>query len=263
MAPVSNIILFGETGSGKSSIVNMIAERTLANMSSGATGCTFQNAQYQIDIKGTPFNVYDTAGLNEGEAGKVPKQEAVVQLYKLICSLSDGLSLLVFCMRGPRIKDAAHKNWRLFHEIFCRKQVPIVIAITGLEQEASMDDWWYRNKGAFQEYGMNPSGHACITATQGKQKKSGAYMLSEEYEESKLKVWNLIRANYLERPWIVEKIEWFSNIVTTSYSTDWLCRTTEHSDVRREAGTVVKDLVERCEMSPEEAQALAEKLEGL
>lgn len=91
---------------------------------------------------GTPFNIFDTAGLDEGDAGTVPKQDAIIQLYKLIDSLDAGVSLLIFCMRGPRIKDAAYKNWRFFHEIVCRRQVPIVVAITGLEQEPDpMDNW--------------------------------------------------------------------------------------------------------------------------
>ena|ERR1700722_730685 len=252
MAPGLNIILFGETGCGKSSIVNMIAEQELAPMSNGAAGCTFRSVPYQVDIMGMSYTIYDTAGLDEGESGNVPKEEAIIQLYKLLCSLKDGVSLLIFCMRGPRIKDAVYKNWRLFHEIICQKQVPIAIAITGLEDEDSMDEWWYKNKGVFQGYGMNPCGIACITATRGK-KKSGVYRLSEEYEESKKKVWKLIRAHHLEKSWNMEKIEWFSDIVITSYTSDWCRRIKEHREVHREEGAVINELVRRCGMSPAEA----------
>ncbi|EGO19600.1 hypothetical protein SERLADRAFT_402103 [Serpula lacrymans var. lacrymans S7.9] len=248
---IPNIILFGSTGSGKSSIVNMIADspadRPIANMSSGATGCTFKSDKYQCRILGSLFNIYDTAGLDEGGTGTVPREDAIVQLYQLIRKLDTGVSLLVYCMRAPRIQDSAHKNWKLFYEVFCREKVPIVIIITGLEHEDPMDDWWDRNKGAFQRNEMRPSGFACTTATRGKRKQSGKYQLEEEYSESQEKVWKLIKYNHLEEPWKVEKIEWFT------YMMRCLKR-------HKEAGPPIHQLVTRCEMTEEEAIQLANKL---
>ncbi|KAF5378186.1 hypothetical protein D9615_007550 [Tricholomella constricta] len=260
MAPTPNIILFGESGSGKSSIVNMIAQRHLATVSSSVNGCTFTSARYTIDFLDTKFNVYDTAGLDEGEAGTVPKQKAIVQLFRLLKSLDTGVNLLVFCMRGPRIKEAAHKNWRLFHEIICRRQVPIILAVTGLEQETDMDDWWVRNKGAFQRYEMYPQGVACITATRGKLLKSGAHRLDEEYEESMKKMRKLIESQCREQPWAVQPIEWFRDIVTVSYESRYLRDPIEHRHVRTVAGSAIEELVKRCEMSEAEARNLGEML---
>jgi len=259
MAPTPNIIFFGESGSGKSSIINMIAESELATVSSSVNGCTFTNTRYPVVIRGTNFNVYDTAGLDEGDNGTVPKQQAIIQLFRLLKSVDTGVNLLVFCMRGPRIKEAAHKNWRLFHEVICRRQVPIVLVITGLEQEADMDDWWVRNKGAFQKYGMHPQGAACITAIRGKRLKSGAYAFEEEYEESKAKVWNLLRTQSLAQPWKVQPIEWFRDIIHSTYSTRW-CRTTEHQHVETVAGSAIQELVSRCEMTKDDAKKLGEAL---
>lgn len=258
MPPVPNIILFGESGSGKSSIINMIAERTVATISSGARGCTFQSARHLIHIEGFPYHIYDTAGLDEGDTGTVPKNDAIVQLFRLLKSLETGVNLLVFCMKGPRIKEAGHKNWRLFYEIICRRQVPIVIAITGLELESNMDDWWLRNKGAFQEYGMFPQGVACITATRGKRMRSGVYMLDDEYEESKEKVWKLFSTHHLTTPWKVLPVEWFSTIIVTTYSTRWggLCPPKEHRTPQEVAGPGIQELVNRCEMSQEDAAQL-------
>lgn len=46
-----------------------------------------------------------------------------------------------------------------------------------------MDQWCHTNVVAFREHGMLPSGVACITATMGKQEKSGEYTLQIEYNE--------------------------------------------------------------------------------
>ncbi|KAF8970952.1 P-loop containing nucleoside triphosphate hydrolase protein [Flammula alnicola] len=128
MASPHNIIVFGESGAGKSSIVNMLVGSDVAKISSLATGCTFESNPYDFNIEDVLFKIHDTAGLDEGEAGRVPKIEAIVQLWKLLRDLKDGVSLLIFCMRAPRMKDSPKNNWSLFHDILCQKKVPIVIA---------------------------------------------------------------------------------------------------------------------------------------
>jgi 50S ribosome-binding GTPase len=263
MPPTPNVILFGESGSGKSSIVNMVAESPLAVVSSSVNGCTFASARYTVNIQGSTFNIYDTAGLDEGDNGTVPKNDAIVQLFRLLKSLDTGVSLLVFCMRGPRIKEAAHRNWRLFHEIICRNKVPIIMAITGLEQEEVMDEWWVRNKGAFQKYGMNAQGVGCITATRGKLSRSGGHRFDEEYEESREKMWRLLRAHHLETPWRMEPIEWFSTIVNVTYESrlcSFLFGMKEKRTVETVVGPGIRQLVDRCEMTEEEARKLGEML---
>ena len=264
MFPIPNVVLFGETGSGKSSIINMISESQVAAVSSGVRGCTFHSARYTVKVHGQPFNVYDTAGLDEGDSisGTVPTNEAVVQLFRLLKSLDTGVNLLVFCMRGPRIKDTAHKNWRLFHEIVCRRRVPIVLAITGLEQEEVMDEWWIQNRGAFQRYGMFPQGVACITATRGRRLGSdgGGYRLDEEYEESKRKMWGMLRAHCLQVPWRVKPVEWFSTVVDVWWEERMCHSPREHRSVRQVVGPGIEELVNRCEMSEDEAKMLGDML---
>src|SRR5258706_15773249 len=98
-----NVILFGESGSGKSSLVNMIVGKNVAKVSGSADGCTFKNEAFPAAINGTTFMIYDTAGLNEGDQGRVPHWNAIEELYTLIRQL-DSVSLLIYCMRG-RVKE--------------------------------------------------------------------------------------------------------------------------------------------------------------
>jgi hypothetical protein len=154
------------------------------------------------NVAGSTFHIYDTAGLNEGEKGRVPSTEAIVQLYSLLQSLDTGVNLLVFCMRGPRLKSVAHHNWRFFHDIVCQHKVPIVLAITGLEHEVVMDDWWQDNKSAFQEQGLLPNGVACITAIKGKNNAFEA-----EYEESRVKMHRVLTECAFRRPWKAKPVE--------------------------------------------------------
>jgi len=198
-----------------------------------------------------------------GDQGRVPKNEAIVQLFTLIKRLEDGVSLLVFVMRG-RIKESTISNWRLFQEVICKSQVRTVIVITGLEGEDDMDDWWFNNKEAFRGYGIRPDGHACITATRGRRRPSGVFTLQEEYDESKHKVERLIRSTFLQSPWKMDTITWFTKILTTEVVLFrlffWKLWTTT-----RKIGEIrgaVNDLVDRCGMSRGDAEALAKLLEA-
>ncbi|KIJ06753.1 hypothetical protein PAXINDRAFT_40970, partial [Paxillus involutus ATCC 200175] len=243
-----NVIIFGETGAGKSSVVNLLAEADVAKISSTSMGCTFQSSSYPVIITGSLFTIFDTAGLNEGDPKTMNKSNAIRQLYQLITSLKGGVSLLLFCMRAPRIRESHVQNWRLFHEMICAEKVPIAIIITGLEnEEGSMDNWWVKNRDNFEHHGMRPAGHACVTATKGKKKGDNQYLFAEEYAESREKVQKLIVKCALQKPWAVPKIRWF-------VETGILCFKNEIM------GKEVFQMMERCGMSEEDAKELAREL---
>jgi hypothetical protein len=283
MAPTTryNIVLFGETGAGKSSIINMLCGSVKATVSSGATGCTLSSTGYEGSIGNQPFMFWDTAGLNEGDVGRVPDMKAVVSLYGLLHKLEGGVSLMVFCMKAPRVTEAGRKNWDLFCNLLCQCQVPVVLAITYLDQE-DMGSWWSENESHFVENGIAPSkivyrqypctlegseaaktnaGAACITATKGKLRKSGQYALEEEYEESCWKLKKLVFESHLPEPWKAEPVKWFQGIVREVRSGHWLCPDVRHvTDYL--PGQGVYKLMERWGMkSEEEAMNLAKAIE--
>lgn len=161
---------------------------------------------------------YDVWMLNEGEGGRVPSNDAIAKLYKLLLRLEDGVSLLVFCVR-PRVQGSTRINWTLFYEIICQKKVPIVIVVTGLENEDSMDSWWDNDENwdEFCKRELQPVGHACITATKGKLRRNGRHVFHEEYNKSIAKVKTLIQRHHKDFPWQVKKVEWLRNIYETTY----------------------------------------------
>lgn len=200
-------MIFGETGTGKSSLINMLSDEEVATTSNSAVGCTFESACYSVPINGVPYTLWDTAGLNEGDAGSVPADQALHHLRDLVDKLKDGLSLLVYCIRGSRYRDIVKVNYDLFTEIICQGEVPVVIVITGLENEANMEDWWVENKKEFGQRNLRFEGHACVTTSKGKRN-----MFEEEYEESKGTVRRLIQECCPDKAWVVDSNEWFNRI---------------------------------------------------
>lgn len=256
-----NIIIFGETGVGKSSLVNLIAGTDVAATDSGSAGRTFQSSAYDVFINDTTFKVHDTAGLDEGQGGSVGNQRAIVQLYELLRKLEDGVSLLVFCMR-PRVKGSCTRNWLLFWDIICQRRVPILLAVTGLEFEEDMDAWWGRNQENFAIKEMYPTGVVCITATRGKRRRDGTFSLDDEYEISTEKVRKAIKTLYRREPWKVERAEWFKTIVEVSVNVQ-KGKKEEIRNCRTEFGSATRELIDRKLMTKEEAEELAHALKDI
>lgn len=271
-----NILFFGETGVGKSSIINMLLGSDKAKVSNDAAGCTATTTSYAGEIMGEQYYFWDTIGLNEGEKGTMPDTKAASTLYHHLRDLSKsgGVSLLVFCMRGPRVTAAGHKNWVLFRDIICGGKVPSVIAVTHLDAE--LDTWWSKNENAFHTYQIFPDrqvrrypggthvhadkGVACITATRGVLKR-GYYTLEEEYDESTIKLKRLVYESHLAIPWKVNAVAWFQDVVVKIDRTFLLRWMGPIEKVERVTGRGIFKMMELWDVSEEEAKNIAKTLE--
>ncbi|KAI6026371.1 P-loop containing nucleoside triphosphate hydrolase protein, partial [Pisolithus microcarpus] len=220
-----NIILFGETGVGKSSVINLIAGRPVAKVSPDADGCTMNSTDYQFTIGSRKITIWDTVGLEEPQMGA----------HGLIQKLSNagGVDLLLFCIRGNRITATTQSNYRLFYEVLCDKQVPIALVITHLEREHRMEDWWTRNEGSILRYGIKCAGHACVTGITDK---------AEKFRESRDAISSLLslhdnrgRFTMPQEPWFIRLLEHLASL---------------------------RILTKRCGLDVETAQRLAGQLRG-
>ncbi|OJA08384.1 hypothetical protein AZE42_01022 [Rhizopogon vesiculosus] len=230
----------------------MIAGAELARISNGATGCTFDYHCYILPVHGRNFKFFDTAGLNEGEMGTVERSVAIAQIYKLITRLGGGINLLMFCMRGPRIKHATYQNWKIFHEILCKKQVPTVLVVTGLEHEENLNEWWWKNRETFEHQGIRPDDTVCIIATRGKLIRRGRRMFDDDYEQSLAKIQNLILNRVLLRPPFVNKTKWFYEVIRRFFFFFQWTTIRKAKDIQK--------IADACGMSKEETARLKQEL---
>jgi hypothetical protein len=205
-----NFIVFGEMGVGKSSLINLIAGKTLAKSSSGLKSCTLESTEYTIALSEPQLNVklFDTVstqivptcgyaksrpiqvGLNNATMNDKSYLDALVKAHKLVASLQSqgGVHGLLFCIKGgSRILESTQQNYRLFHEFLCQEKVPLALVITNLEQEENMDDWWTNNQNDIKEYGIAPVTQVCITTTRGLKNAC-----EDKYSESRKKVCDML-----------------------------------------------------------------------
>ncbi|KAG2050384.1 hypothetical protein BDR06DRAFT_1023241 [Suillus hirtellus] len=170
MAPASltqNIVIFGESGAGKSSVINLMAGQQIARTSPDLHRSTLHWTEYQITFEdGTQYSVFDTVGLEEPHLQTGECLSAITNAGDLINALNKrgGVNLLLFCIRGGRIMADMQGNYRLFFEFFCEEKVPLALVITHLEKETRMEDWYTRNRNSLEKYNIRSAGHACIVA---------------------------------------------------------------------------------------------------
>ncbi|TFK17259.1 hypothetical protein FA15DRAFT_711002 [Coprinopsis marcescibilis] len=253
-----NIVLFGESGVGKSSIVNLCLGRDVAATSSAAQGCTFKSTSYDGTFDNLRVRLWDTIGLNEGDQGTVDTAKAAAELYSLLKSLVSGVSLLVFCMRAPRVTKAAAINYKLFNEVICRKQVPTIIVINGLENETGpggMEGWWERNKTTFLKHGMMPDDAVGITSI-----NTPHYFPA--YQSSQGRVHKAISGiiRKIDKPWKLTPLEWFKTIAADSYK-ERCWGYARKEDVERISGSAGQELIARLNLPEDEANELASAFE--
>ncbi|KAG2338044.1 P-loop containing nucleoside triphosphate hydrolase protein [Suillus weaverae] len=249
----TNIVLFGQAGAGKSSLVNLMAGENVASTSSDLKPCTLHWKQYPIEFGGESYNVFDTVGLEEPQLGVAQYLDAVENAYTLIQNLErqGGIDLLLFCMRAGRLTSTLQTNYRLFHEFLCDKKVPVVVVITYLENEVGeMDAWWTQNKDIFREREVYVAGHACITAIKGN--------YPTRYEQSRTMIRNIVKeftADGQKRAWKGGDILYVSFLRKLRE----LLVGKGKLRVRR---NMVSHLTKRCGMSPDVAKRLANRLKN-
>ena len=245
-------MLFGETGVGKSSVINLIAREEVAKVSSDVNGCTMESTRYDIPFDGTNFAIFDTIGLEEPQMGINGYLKAIEKAYELIVKLgaAGGIHLLLFCMRGGRITATTQSNYRLFCECLCNTKVPIALVFTGLEREAELEDWWTRNQTHIEHYGIKSRGHACITAVQDEVPGEDA-----KYMQSREKIRELLKTCALKNEaFSPESHTWFAKFGKGMKSFIEKHRNPKRRDVMRV-------LTNRCKLDPETARKIADMME--
>ncbi|KAG2034006.1 P-loop containing nucleoside triphosphate hydrolase protein [Suillus americanus] len=157
-----NVVIFGETGSGKSSLINRITQHVLAEISNDALGCTSTSERYPVEISGGKYVLIDTPGLNEGSVGRVPDAEAKKLLRNLLRELmssrSDDIGLLVYCVRSTTRPRTFVKAFNKVYSDICHKRVPIILVVEGWTNEQKMKSWWIANGMQCNNHDSEPSG---------------------------------------------------------------------------------------------------------
>lgn len=122
-----HVILFGKSGSGKSTITNALLGDNIVETGDGFKGVTLSCNTYTS--KSSEYVVVDTIGIGETEHGSIPHQQAVEQLENFLTTLTFPLHHVCF-VKEAGIFDAIDENyWNVFLKIFgnCKRNFIVII----------------------------------------------------------------------------------------------------------------------------------------
>ncbi|KAL4079748.1 hypothetical protein J3A83DRAFT_1153613 [Scleroderma citrinum] len=150
---VQVIVVFGRTGMGVSSVVNLILGQEEAPYHSDIHPCTVEPSYYRLDIDGQEFDVYDMPGFRKDFS----PAKLIGRLHR-----ERGIDLLVNCIRP---KDGTIRGYYNSVRSMVPDRVPIVAVVTGLERHGEeMEDWWLKNGEELLGKGLKFVDHACVTS---------------------------------------------------------------------------------------------------
>lgn len=171
---VVKILVFGASGMGKTSMINLLTGKKNEVGNGSLQGCTFETKEISV-IKNEKLYIFtDTVGLNEAQNGRVEAGKALTELIELIKKAKSGFNLVIFVRKAEVLKTIDNKNYDLIIKHLLEHQVKTLCVNTGGESfsDVKMNEWWIQNQQAFLERKMRFDGgvSGCFAQTSRNQR---------------------------------------------------------------------------------------------
>lgn len=102
--------------------------------------------------------------------------------------------------RKGRIIQSYIDNYKFFYEELAKKKIPIIVIITGCEDNDPMECWFEENKQYFDNSGLKFDATVSTCFAEGGRLES---IYGPLREESKCKVWDAIKLHIMNEPIIL------------------------------------------------------------
>jgi len=164
-----NVIVFGHTGGGVSSVINLIAGEEVATVSHDALRCTERVGSYQVDIgdpgRARSINLYDIPGFDETAGSPVEFPRVTISLA-IICA-QDLRNQARVTAKYLKNRWGEHGN------------IPVLIVINHTTYSPDVG-WWRENEKHFINLAAFKD-HACLTRGKENESKRLLHALIREH----------------------------------------------------------------------------------
>jgi len=132
MIPAGTYLLFGRTGVGKSSIVNTLAQDSLANVDN-ARVCTHQISSYRFNSPGGSYLLYDSPGFCDDDNPRSDSRYLSLIKFFLDRNFSESHDIsILFTVRigSTRVRSEDFEVVKYLAQLLPRHRIPIIFIAT-------------------------------------------------------------------------------------------------------------------------------------
>lgn len=148
-----NVAIVGNTGVGKSTLVNVLKGERIAAVDNNVRPCTTRTMSYDVVEGGTRYRIWDTRGLNEGSEKSAPitgllrllgvLPDAEREVRKFLRGRNPSVNFVLLCIDARKIKVEVH--WKIYNKIyvdFCERGVKVAVVVMQLgERDIRSSEW--------------------------------------------------------------------------------------------------------------------------
>lgn len=165
----TNIIVCGEPGVAAGRVVNLIMGDTIIKPLTDYDHETMAVTVIDVTLQSKNIRIFYTIGPRDPFVDLDVYHTVIRNMYQLVQHAKEagGIHLVLLCIVGSRITRAVESNYRIFNDYVCRKEVPMMLIVTGLGKTKRMEDWWDKHSTDRELQNMRFLKHACITVLQG------------------------------------------------------------------------------------------------
>ncbi|CAG8803470.1 11712_t:CDS:1, partial [Dentiscutata erythropus] len=150
MSKLVNVVLFGLTGSGKSTVANMLYNGDIKNENTFKIDDTVEGVTNQISyVNNGKFGVFDMMGVDEGS----PRTNVTIRrIREYFSQLDISLNYICYVHKKGRINENDCEKFKEFEDTFKDGKKNIIIIITHCDQKWINDKNLKAIKGKFGNY---------------------------------------------------------------------------------------------------------------
>ncbi|KAI6011283.1 P-loop containing nucleoside triphosphate hydrolase protein [Pisolithus marmoratus] len=218
---VLSVMVLGEIGVGKSSVVNLITREDIAKVSADTEVCTRFTTRHEVTVESMKVHIWEVSGFNRPKEDLKRNATDFKERLGPILEAKASIDVILLCMRGQKLTVVTERIFKLIDDIF-GQSIPIVLVINHLEREEEMEDWWTRNRDKLgASMSRTRHRHVCVTGLQ-----------DEEYQEksrkSREELVAILQSKYPSRG--------YANVPLESALNDYLKRTGQTSSGQTSRG---------------------------